>query len=318
MTAAMSAKTLRKGDSMIRSRVTPLSPAIRRGALVAGAALALAGLSGCDKKPEGQVVAVVDGNEITAQEVNGELGAAAAEGQVDQGTRNLALNRLIDRRLLADVARKEGLEDSPEFILRRRSMEEGMLVQMLGEKIARGNKQPTAQQIDQMIAQNPQAFADRTVFALDQIVFQLPPRRDAMDALLPAKSMAEVVATLNRFGIKFQRGNNTIDSANLPPEVFQKFKSVGSSEPLIIPAGSAVTVAMVTRSEPAPLAGPAARNVAANAFAKREVQNALKARLDAARKAGKIEYQSGFSAQPQGGAAAMRPAAPAPAGAPAS
>lgn len=303
---------------MIDSRARKFTRSVRRPAAAIGAALAMLSVAACDKKPEGQVVAVVDGNEITAQEVNGELGAAAAQGEPDQQTRNLALNRLIDRRLLAEAAREDGLEDSPEYILRRRSMEENLLVQMMGEKLSRDNKQPTAQQIDQLIAENPQAFADRTIFALDQIVFQMPPRRDVFTALAPAKTMAEVVATLNRFGIKFQRGNNTIDSANLPPAVFQQFKRVGSSEPLVIPAGRAVTVAMVLQSEAAPLTGPAARNVASNAYIKREVEKTMKARLDAARKKGKIEYQSGFSALPQPGAAAGGSAAPAPAAAPAS
>lgn len=292
------------------------SPARRTGYLV-GAAAALMALAGCEKKPEGQVVAVVDGNEVTAQEVNGELGAAAAQGQPDQQTRNLALNRLIDRRLLADAARSDGLEDTPEYILRRRTLEENLLVQMLGEKLARDKKQPTPQQIDQMIAENPQAFGERTIFALDQIVFPRPSRPDVMNALGPAKSMLEVVAILNRFGVKFQRGNNTIDSANLPPAVFQQFKRIGSSEPLVIPAGGAVTIAMIMQSEAAPLAGQAARSVAANAYSKREVQNALKARLDAARRDGKIEYQTGFGAPTQAGAAAGG-AAPAGAAAPAS
>jgi peptidyl-prolyl cis-trans isomerase C len=162
---------------MTKIHVELRSKSIRRVALTMGAAAALLGLSGCDKKAEGQVVAIVNGDEITAQEVNGELGAAAAQGEPNQQMRNVALARLVDRRLLADVAREEGLDRSPDFILRQRTMEEGLLVQMMGEKLARDKKQPTAQQIDQMIAENPQAFADRTVFALDQIVFQMPPRR---------------------------------------------------------------------------------------------------------------------------------------------
>mgnify|MGYP000377278420 CR=1 FL=1 len=303
---------------MIDIRTVLPSQSARRCALTIGAAVALLGLSGCDKKAEGQVVAVVDGDEITAQEVNGELGAAAAQGEPDQQMRNVALNRLIDRRLLAAIARDEGIESSPDYILRKRNIEENLLVQMMGEKLARDAKQPTPQQIDRMIAENPQAFADRTMFALDQIVFPMPPRRDVFDALTPAKTMAEVVSTLNKFGIKFQRGNNTIDSASLPPEVFQQFKRVGTSEPLVIPSGRAVTVAMIMRSEAAPVSGPAARTVAGNAYAKREVDKALKAKLDAARKTGKIEYQSGFSALPQPGAApgaapAVGGATPAPA-----
>ena len=294
---------------MTSFRTESLARSVRRSFLMVGAAAVLLGLSGCDKKAEGQVVAVVNGNEITAQEVNGALGAAAAQGEPDQQMRNAALARLVDRQLLAGIAREEGVENSPDYILRQRAMEENLLVQMMGEKLARDNKQPTAQQIDSLIAENPQAFADRTVFALDQIIFPMPPRRDVFEALTPAKTMAEVVATLNKFGIKFQRGNNTIDSANLPLPVFQQFKRVGSSEPMVIPAGGAVTVAMITQSETAPVSGQAARAMATNAYAKREVEKALKAKLDAARKAAEIEYQSGFSAPPQPGAGGATPPA---------
>lgn len=293
-----------------------LSHSARRGLLAIAGAVALLGLTGCEKKPEGQVVAVVNGDEVTAQEVNGELGAAAAQGEPDQQMRNVALGRLIDRRLLADLAREEGVGNSPDYILRKRNLEENLLVQLMGEKLARDNKQPTAQQIDRMMAENPQAFADRTVFALDQIVFPMPARRDIVEALTPAKTMADVVSTLNRFGVKFQRGNNTIDSANLPPDVFTQFKRVGTSEPIIFPAGGAVSVLKILESKAAPVTGAAARQIATNAYTKREVEKSLKAKLDSARKDAKIEYQTGFSAPPTPGAArAASPAAPAPAAA---
>lgn len=298
---------------MIDTRPTSHSRSVGRTALMVGGAVAMLLLSGCDKKAEGQVVAVVNGDEITAQELNGELGAAASQGEPSQEIRNVALGRVIDRRLLAGVAKEEGVETSPEYILRKRNLEENLLVQMMADKEARAIKQATPQQLQQLISENPQAFASRTVFALDQVVFPTPSRPDVLNALRPTKTMADVVAVLNKFGIKFQRGNSAVDSVNLPPQVFQQFVRTGSSEPIILPNAQVITVAMVTRSEAAPVTGEAARNVAANAYAKREVGNVLKRKLDAARKAGKIEYQSGFAApaQPTAAGGAAAPAAPA-------
>jgi len=286
---------------------------LRRSALAIGCAVSLLALAACDKKAEGQVVAVVNGEEVTMQQLNGELGAVASQGEPDQQTRTIALSRLIHRTRHAHAARKDGLDKSPDYILREKMLKDNLLLQMMGEKLARDNKQPSAQQLDQMISENPQAFAERTVFALDQLVFARPSRNEVVDALTAAKTMDQVVATLNKFGVKFQRGNSAIDSANLPVGVFRQFKTVGTSEPMIIPAGQMVTVAKILEMKAAPVGGEQARAVAGNAFVKREVDKALKAKLDASKKAAKIEYQSGFSAPTAPGATPSGSAAPAPA-----
>lgn len=282
------------------------------------AALACAGasllvLSGCGKKAEGQVVAIANGDEITAQEVNGELqNVPQAEGAQGQAIRNAALQRVIERRLVADLARKDGLADSPEFILRKQKNEEALLAQMLYEKAARNFKAPSAAQVDQFIAANPQAFGSRTLFAIDQIVFPTPPREDVVKALTPAKTMGEVASTLNRLGIKFQRGNVQADSANMPRQIFDRINSEGSKEPFIVPAGPTVTVGQVMEKKAVALTGENARQLAQQAYQRQEIAKGLQTRLDAARKEAKIEYQSGFTAPPTPGASAA-PAAPAPA-----
>lgn len=289
---------------------------LRVAALACGTASLLL-LAGCDKKAEGQVVAIANGDEITAQEVNGELqNVQQAEGEQGQMMRNAALSRVIDRRLVADLARDDGLADSPDFILRKQKMEETLLAQMLFEKAARDLKAPTASQLDQFIAANPQAFAGRTVFAIDQIVFPTPKRADVIPALASAKTMAEVASTLNRLGVKFQRGNVQADSANMPPELFGRIKAVGSSEPFIIPAGPTVTVGYIVESKAVPVAGDGARQMAQQAYQRQEVTKSVQSRLDAAKKAAEIEYQAGFKAPPTPGAAAPTPAK-APAAAPA-
>lgn len=287
---------------------------MRLAALACGSA-SLLFLAGCDKKAEGQVVAIANGDEITAQEINGELqNVPQAEGEQGQMMRNAALQRVIDRRLVAELARKDGLEDSPDYILRKQKMEETLLAQMLFEKAARDFKAPTASQIDQFIAANPQAFTGRTLFAIDQIVFPTPPRNNVIPALANAKTMAEVAATLNRLGVKFQRGNVQADSASMPRPLFERIKAVGSTEPFIIPAGPTVTIGYIMESKAVPVAGDGARQLAQQAYQRQEVTKTVQARLDGAKKAAKVEYQAGFKALPtQAAGAPAAPGAPAPA-----
>ena len=99
---------------------------------VAGAALILAG---CDKEPEGQVAAVVNGDEITLQEINAEIASANVPAGTDaKQLQRQALNRIVERRLLAQSAREDGLDKTPEYLIRSRQVDDALLVQLLGQR----------------------------------------------------------------------------------------------------------------------------------------------------------------------------------------
>lgn len=283
---------------------------VAAGALVAALAL----LAGCDRKPEGQVVAVVNGDEVTLQEINAELGNTQLpeDDNSKNQIRNAALANVVNRRLLAGLAREEQIDSSPDFIVRRQQQEETLLIQMLSQKIARTIKQPTAAEIDKFMADNPQMFANRTLMGVDQIRFQTPPRNDYVEALRSAKSMTEVVAALNRLGIRFQRGNVQIDSATLPLELFNQIMAVGTREPFVVPGVGGVAVSQIVVTRPAPVSGPQARPAASNVIQQRAVATELERRLKAARDEAGIDYQPGFgepSGAPSGAASGAASAA---------
>src|SRR4051812_39941749 len=76
--------------------------------IIVTALVALA-VSSCQKKASGQTVAVVNGDEITASELNSELTneqtAAAGDTKL---ARNTALQNLINRKLLVQQAKSDG------------------------------------------------------------------------------------------------------------------------------------------------------------------------------------------------------------------
>ncbi|QYU68907.1 SurA N-terminal domain-containing protein [Leptolyngbya sp. 15MV] len=259
--------------------------------------LALVLLAACEKKPEGQVVAVVNGDEITMQELNAELGnAEQPEGAALDELRNAALDNLVNRRLLSGVAREEGVDASPEFVMRRRQLEEALLVQMLAQKTARDIKQPTTAELDKFVADNPQMFANRMILAVDQVRFQTPERRDYIAALEPAKSMADVVGTLNRLGIRFERGNVQVDTAAMPADMYRQVMAVGSSEPFVMPGPAMVSVSQIVSTQPAPVPQAQVRTAATNMLQQLNVAKQLDERIKAAKAEAGIAYQSGFAA----------------------
>src|SRR3954471_12848854 len=74
-------------------------------------------VAGCHSKPTGQVVATVDGDEITLTELNAELATMQVPANADKKqVQNAALERIIERKLLAGAARQDGIDQNPEFI----------------------------------------------------------------------------------------------------------------------------------------------------------------------------------------------------------
>lgn len=279
-------------------------PSLRPALLATGAALLLAA---CQSEPTGQVAAKVDGDEITLTELNTELqGAQIPKGADTKAIQRQALQRVVDRKLLANAAREEKIDQSPEFVVRRQQLEEALLVQMLSQKMARALKAPTAAELDKFANDNPNIFAGRQILSIDQVRFPPPQNPDFMKQLAATKTMPDVIAVLGRAGIKYERGTTAMDTARIPPQLAAQIRNVPPGEPFVLPAGNLLLVNLVTGSQPAPLPPEAVRPVATNGLAQTRLGAALQDRLKAERDKTKVEYQPGFEPP-----AAGKPGAPA-------
>lgn len=259
--------------------------------LLASAAL----LSACDNEPTGQVAAVVNGEEITLQEVNTELATVPAPEGVDEDRlRQGVLKRIIDRRLLAQAAREDGLDQTPEFLIRRRQLEDALLIQLLQQREQRAATVPSESAIDNYIDENPSMFANRTIYTLDRIQFPLPGDLSMLKQLEDDMTMDEVAASLNSMGIEFTRGPAQMDSARVGEERLRQIRAVPAGEPFVTPEGGNVTVAVITGSEPRPVSAQESRPIALEAMRRNNIQQTLEQRLEQRRAEAEITYQDGF------------------------
>ncbi len=269
--------------------------ALRRIGLVATVALGVA-LAGCSKKPTDQVVAIVNGEEISLPELNAELGNAQVPAGVDKKmVQQQLLQRLVDRRLLAQAAKEQGLDRDPAFIVEQRRVNESLLVEKLAKRTNDTIPVPTAADIDKFIAGNPSLFAGRQLYSVDQIAFATPADASRLKALEPAKTMAEVTAVLQQLGIQFQRANRAVDSATVPPEQMQKILSLPKGEPFVVPSNGQVTVNVIVGNKAEPLPDTQARAMAVRALRSQSLAKLGEARLKEARAKAKVEYQTGFA-----------------------
>ena len=262
-------------------------------AMVAAAAFSM---SACTQEASGQVAAVVNGDEITLQEINAELAAAnIPEGADKKEAQRAALQRIVDRRLIAQAAKDDGLDETPDYLIRKRQLDDALLVQLMSQRTERTAKVPDQAAIDQFIAQNGQLFGQRTIYQLDRIQFATPKDFSRLRVLEDAHSMEAVATMLNNLNIDFERGAGQMDSLQLGPERNEQIRALPSGEPFVIPEGNLVTVGVITNTRTEPLTGADARPVALQMMRTRQTSDTLQQRLKAAKAQAEIEYQDGFA-----------------------
>lgn len=256
--------------------------------LAAGLAMA-ALLAGCSKAPGGQVVAVVNNQDITQQELQAQ---AVAEG-IPSNTNFKAvapgiLERVIQRNLLADYARDQGLDRSPAFVARRRLMEQTMLASMALEKLAGQQPAPTPAQINAYINANPTLFAKREELVLEQLRFPTPNPAAKVGQLSSLSSLDLAEAELRRMGVPVSRAEVRVDTGALAPQIATQIVALPPGTLFDISANGVSLISTIKSR--APIGGDPSSwtAIAANAVAQQTKLKAAGARLDELRKAAKV------------------------------
>jgi EpsD family peptidyl-prolyl cis-trans isomerase len=272
--------------------------------LMIGTALALAG---CGKKgaeaeiEKGQVVATVNGKDITVHELNAELQGAQIPPNVSPEQKKqlerAALQQVVNRKILADIARERGLDKTPMFLLQERRAEEQILVQLLQRQMSSAVRQPSQTEVETFIAQNPDLFAERKIFTIDQIQFETPKDSSVLRKYQPLKSMDEVEAMLKQDGLQYKRAPTKLDVATANPDLVQQVLKMPKDDIFLIPAGRVMVANKITGTEVQPLTGPQAQQFATALIQQRKFQELIKRDLEPkVKKAeGEVKYQAGFA-----------------------
>ena len=284
------------------------------GGLLAGTMLLA--LGACGKKDaaagleKGQVIATVDGKDITIHELNAELqGIQMPTGEARKIIEQNALQQIINRRILSDLARERGLDKTPAYLLQERRADDQILVDMLQRSIASTIPQPTKSEAQKFMDDNPEMFAQRKIFTVDQIQFELPADEAKLKAFQPLKTMEEVQAKLDADHLQYKRAPGQMDALRMPPQLLQQILKLPAGEVFIIPVpGRPILVAnKIVETKVVPFTGDQALAAAMqqvqmrklNDLANKELEGKVKAARDA------VKYQPGYGP--------AKPGAPTPA-----
>ena len=249
----------------------------------------------CQKKATGQSVAVVNGEEITASELNDALTSDNSLAGLDpKQARAAELQKLVERKLIVQQAKENGLDKTPEFINQQRRGTEDLLINLLVSRQANSQQLPSAAEIAKFEADRPGMFTNREKWTLDQLNYPLPKDPAVMPKIAAAKTLDEVAQALTAAGIQYTKSTREFDSALLPPAVYAQLGKLQPGEPFVAPGPDRAVASVITARAPNPLTPEQSRQLALAQMKREQVDKLLSQRIKDLKAKAKIEYQPGF------------------------
>lgn len=247
---------------MVKSVFLPLRTGASRLAILAPFLL-LAACGSSDAEPTGQVAATVNGQEITVADVNFELGGAGSDNPEQQKLiTDAALGSVVNRKILADAAREQGLDETPMAAITLQKAQDLALIDLLRRKMADGVPKPSDDEAQQFMNDNPAMFANRTVSVVDQLAV---PRvtQQIVQAMEPIETLAGIRALLDENKVEYSSNVGTVDTLTLPPPAAKQIGQMKIGSVYVVPGqGGGVRVNAVRSVQTVPVTGSRALELA--------------------------------------------------------
>jgi EpsD family peptidyl-prolyl cis-trans isomerase len=271
---------------------------------------AIPGLTGT-KAPTGQVVANVGDQEITLRELEVELtGVNTPDAKTRKAAQQQALQLVVARTILADEARKEQLDKTPEFALQQRRAMDGLLVQALQAKLANAVPAPSDDEAQRFITDHPDIFAQRKIFVVDTIRMARPTDPNLIKGLQPLKTLPEVEDYLTANHIEHGRTSGNLDAVGVDPKLVDQIVKLPPNEVFVYPANGMVLVNQIRETRVVPFEGDQATKYAIAVLKRQRTQEAVTRQLhqivEAAAKT--VRYNDAYKPAAPAGAPVAPPA----------
>ncbi len=274
-------------------------------------ALALAACSKKeDKKTPSQVLARVNGAEITLLQLNSLVGNVP-QGQAGPAVQQQALDQLVNQELLVQKAAELKLDRDPTVLQAVEMARRDILARAASEKLLAGAKSPSQADVADFYNKNPALFGQRRIY--DVVAF-IVPTADLNDSVRKAldnvKTPDEARNALVAAKVRFDARPSRVPAEKFPLALLPKIADMKQGDIIVVPEGANTTLMQLVKSEPAPVELDKVQEQIKGYLAGSQLQDSAKNKLEELKKAAKIEYVKRFASEP---AAVAAPAADKPA-----
>jgi peptidyl-prolyl cis-trans isomerase C len=252
--------------------------------------LALTFLAAChERDPQKAEIVTVNGQSLTQGDLAADLVARHLKLEASSDSvRTAVTTALVNRKLLANQARLEALDKDPGYLAISARTQEMVLVEQLLTKWRTALPMPRRGDLKLFIDGNPQMFAERIIYLVDEVETD---RRGVDDkALASLRSMEAMTEYLRENDHPFRRGSATIDTLTTGPFSARRVAGLAPGEPLVSTRGTTLVIRWVVRRTAAPLTGEQALRLAIVLVQRTAFQRVLQQNIESLRAAATITY----------------------------
>lgn len=263
-------------------------------ALFTIAALSL--VSGCggeeDNKAPSQVVARVNGKEITVHQLNFLL---QRQKDPDNALKQKALDSLIDQEILVQKAEEMKLDRDPSIVQVVEQAKREILARAALDRMTSKSAESTAQELADFYSKNPHLFAERKIYQLDNFAIEKSALSDELKAALDkVKTADETAGVLQARGIKFGRQEGKRPAEQLPPALLEKMANMAAGDIMIVPEKDQILLIQLRATQPAPVELDKASPIIKQIIANKNKGEAMTSNIKDLHDKAKIEYVQKF------------------------
>ena len=218
--------------------------------------VAAVGLTACGSKEKkaGQSLVRVDGEEITVFLLNEELQRANVPSGQQEAASKQILESLIDRQLIIAEAVRTKIDRTPDVMGAIERAKAQIIAQAYFQGVTAKITKPSRVEIDDYFQKNPEFFAQRKQFDMEQVLISSKDFNDEIkSAMSAAKSLGDVAAWMDRKNVKYRRGRLSRTSADLPPEMSAKLRVLPKDQLFIVNEGGNIMLVSLVAIKDSPV-----------------------------------------------------------------
>jgi EpsD family peptidyl-prolyl cis-trans isomerase len=249
---------------------------------------------GCKARdPDGQIVATVNGQELTWRDVRAVVPASDPRKLDIRSVDPKVIDGLITLKLLVQQAQHQGLDADADNLALVRHAQDLVLAKRLVSDWSRRVPLPDPRAVERFIVDNPQIFSDRKILAIDQVetdLTGLDPR-----SLETLRSMDDVIWYLRSHDHSFRRKDVALDTILLSGQTAREIASLEPGEPFVARDGRLLIIRSITSSKSSPIPVDQRALLAESMLNRKNATAFIGEQLAKLRSRADIEYRRGFA-----------------------